>query len=134
METLKFSNSAGQLLANQAGYVLLRYAPGWHGEAEVSELLTQAGALLLRCRYRALLSDARVLGGFHQPALRWLVENWLGRTVPQPEQIFKALVIPAAPEAQQAFSYLRQSAPQQAHYVYFNCPDAAHRYLAQLVS
>ena len=129
-----FCNAAGELTANLAGYAELHLAPGQIEAPAMAELLTQTGALLLRRGWRGMLCNAQAIAGFNQETMTWLLGHWLTQRVPQPPRLFKAQVMPTAPEAQASFAQLRELSPAHARYAYFAAEPDAHAYLTALLS
>ena len=129
-----FSNAAGVLEAHPAGYVVLRLAAEHLEVGALSELFTQAGALLLRHGWRGLLVNVEAVESFDQAVLTWLLRHWLAQKTPQPLRLSRALVMPTAPAALAAIGVLRDQFPAQARYAYFAHEADAHHYLTTLLS
>ena len=89
-----FSNAAGELVEHPAGYGLIRYRAGKRSEGDIAAMLTQAGALLLRRGWTALLSDNRQMAPLTEAEKAWVVAHWQGRQIARPAHVRVAIPAP----------------------------------------
>lgn len=130
--TLVFTNAAGELLTHPAGYAVLRYRDGKWGVAELAQLLSSTGALLLGNRWQRLLADARQLPPLSPEAKAWIADNWMGPTRLRPQQLHTVVLQPAEVFARLAALQMQALAPHATRYHHCTDEADAHACLAGL--
>ena len=125
-----FSNAAGELVEHPAGYGLIRYRAGKRSEGDIAAMLTQAGALLLRRGWTALLSDTRQMAPLTEAEKAWVVAHWQGRQIARPAHVRVAILLPLDVFARLAVGQVQVGVlPGNIQYKNFGDAAEAHAFL-----
>lgn len=124
-----FSNTAGTITPDPAGYAVLRYHAQHWKLPELAALYSQLTNLLLQHGWYRVLVDSRDLAFFPEEAKDWIRTSWLTGEATRLPRLLIATLLPSAVFSRLGISQMQLETVDVSHHRNFSDETSAQAFL-----